>query len=270
MKRNKEVPYGTLIVKEFTTKLLKIGDRKIRIWLPDGYDENYETGYPVLYMHDGQNLFESSTSYAGEWFIDESLSKLSKKNKNFKMIVVGIDNSPLRINEMSFLSIKKSCYRFPNKSYEGQDYAKFIVEEVKEYIDKNYNTNPKINLIGGSSMGGIISFFMALAYPDVFGYALCFTPAGMLHYQNELRKWCKNAIKNAKKLPKLYFMVGKGDRLEQIIFKFTEKLIPFLSKQGYSNENLRYDVIEKAIHNEKSWAKVFPTAIKWLNIRETS
>ena len=131
MKRNKEVPYGTLIVKEFTTKLLKIGDRKIRIWLPDGYDENYETGYPVLYMHDGQNLFESSTSYAGEWFIDESLSKLSKKNKNFKMIVVGIDNSPLRINEMSFLSIKKSCYRFTNKSFEGQDYAKFIVEEVK-------------------------------------------------------------------------------------------------------------------------------------------
>ena len=148
-------------------------------------------------MHDGQNLFESSTSYAGEWFIDESLSKLSKKNKNFKMIVVGIDNSPLRINEMSFLSIKKSCYRFPNKSYEGQDYAKFIVEEVKEYIDKNYNTNPKINLIGGSSMGGIISFFMALAYPDVLG-TLCVLHQLECYIIKRIKKWCKTPLKTQK------------------------------------------------------------------------
>ncbi|NLJ32818.1 MAG: alpha/beta hydrolase [Erysipelotrichaceae bacterium] len=268
--KNKEVPYGKLIVKELKTRFLTISKKKIRIWLPEGYDENYEPGYPVSYMQDGQNLFQSSTSYAGEWYIDETLSKLCKKNNKFKIIVVGIDNSPLRINEMSFLTIKKSCYRFPNKSYEGQNYARFIVEEVKQYIDKNYNTNAKINAIGGSSMGGIISFFMALAYPEVFGYALCFTPAGMLHYQNELKKWCKNAIKNAKTIPKMYFMVGKGDRLEQIISEFTDKLIPFLIKQGYSKHNLRYDVIEEAIHNEKSWAEIFPTAIKWLNIRETS
>lgn len=68
--KNKEVPYGKLIVKELKTRFLTISKRKIRIWLPEGYDENYEPGYPVSYMQDGQNLFQSSTSYAGEWYID--------------------------------------------------------------------------------------------------------------------------------------------------------------------------------------------------------
>jgi len=125
--------------------------RTIRVWTPSSYDKSIK--YTVIYMHDGQNLFDDYTSFAGEWGVDETIEDLIHNNITNGFIVVGIDNSKHRMNEHA-----------PNwgdvKGAEGELYAKFIVETLKPYIDNNYNTLKNLNntIIIGSSMGGLISF----------------------------------------------------------------------------------------------------------------
>ena len=124
-------------------------------------------------MHDGQNLFDSSMSYSGEWSVDETLNKLYSE-KNLKLIVVGIDNGESkRLDEYS---------PWKNKKYgggEGEAYTKFIVETLKPYIDDNYKTLKDKNntAIIGSSMGGLVSHYAGLKYPKVFGKIGVFSPA---------------------------------------------------------------------------------------------
>jgi predicted alpha/beta superfamily hydrolase len=261
-----EVPYGKLIIHELVTDKLTNSKRTIRVWLAPYYRKNKKGGYPVLYMHDGQNLFQDSTSYVGEWEVDETLTRLAKNKEIKPMIVVGIDSTDRRYEELSYLEPKKLFLK-QKKDAIKQHYAEFVVEELKPFIDKTYNTNPDVNIIGGSSMGGIMSFTMAMAYPDVFSYALCFTPAGNLFYQKDIANLCKNAINNAKSLPKLYFEVGYAEKLEVFISEFTNFIVPFLLKNGYPEELIRYDFIKEARHNEKDWARIFPEAIKWLGVK---
>jgi predicted alpha/beta superfamily hydrolase len=146
--------------------------RKVWIYLPPDYEKS-KISYPVLYMHDGQNLFDDSTSYAGEWSVDESLNDLFKKTvKGF--IVVGINHGDsLRIEELT---------PWKNEQYgggKGAEYAKFVVETLKPFIDKNYRTlSDKENTgVMGSSLGGLISFYMGLKYPNTFGKAGVFSPS---------------------------------------------------------------------------------------------
>src|SRR5690554_456652 len=138
------------IIKNFYIPELN-RSRTIRIWTPSNYNKAIK--YPVIYMHDGQNLFDDYTSFAGEWGVDETIEDLIHNNITNGFIVVGIDNSKHRMNEHA-----------PNwgdvKGAEGELYAKFIVETLKPYIDNNYNTLKNLNntIIIGSSMGGLISF----------------------------------------------------------------------------------------------------------------
>ena len=147
-------------------------NRKIWIYLPPGYDVS-DKNYPVMYMHDGQNLFDSNTSYSGEWEVDETLNKLYQE-KGFELIVIGIDNGgDKRLDEYS---------PWKNKNYgggEGEAYVDFIVKNLKPYVDKNYKTISDKNntAIMGSSMGGLISYYAALKHPDVFGKTGVFSPS---------------------------------------------------------------------------------------------
>lgn len=154
----------SLLEKEFMYgELIKIS-HKIWLYLPPNYTNSIKK-FPVIYMHDGQNLFDDATSYIGEWKIDETLNELFKKTgKGF--IVVGIENAgEQRINEYT---------PFKNEKYgggKGNIYIDFLINEVKPYIDKNYRTktNAKNTAIIGSSLGGLISFYGGLKYPIVFG-----------------------------------------------------------------------------------------------------
>ena len=149
-------------------------NRKRRVWLylPPDYETSNES-YPVVYMHDGQNLFDSSTSNYGEWNVDETLDKLVKE-KNLKLIVVGIDNGgSKRLDEYS---------PWINEKYgggKGDLYLDFIIETLKPYIDSNYKTLKDKNntAIIGSSMGGLISHYAGLKYPKIFGKIGVFSPA---------------------------------------------------------------------------------------------
>lgn len=146
--------------------------RRIWIYLPPDY-QNPHKHFPVIYLHDGQNLFDAKTSYAGEWEADEALNRLSQATGK-GIIAVGIDNGgDRRIAELS---------PFKNEKYgggEGEKYVRFITETLKPYIDRHYRTksNKKNTMIGGSSLGALISVYAAVAHPSTFGKVLAFSPA---------------------------------------------------------------------------------------------
>ena len=238
-------------------------NRKRRVWLylPPDYETSNES-YPVVYMHDGQNLFDSSTSNYGEWNVDETLDKLVKE-KNLKLIVVGIDNGgSKRLDEYS---------PWKNEKYgggKGDLYLDFIIETLKPYIDSNYKTlKDKSNTaIIGSSMGGLISHYAGLKYPKIFGKIGVFSPAFWFSPEvNEFTKTNGN-IKDTK----MYFLAGGKEggntayeEINQTV-KDMNIMVAALKDQGFASENIKSKVVPEGKHNEELWRTNFEETILWL------
>ena len=237
--------------------------RTIRIWLPDGYEADSEKRYPVIYMHDGQNLFDRYTSFSGEWEIDESLGAMMDGGYEGS-IVVGIDNSDDRLNEYSPSWPRSSGGSAYIQNPSGEKYAQFVTQTVKPYIDAHFKTNPNREAtgIGGSSMGGVISFYMALAYPEVFGYALLFSTA-MWVYQSEVTATFLDfvSIASFSVFPRLYLYAGG---LEPDVTPYVESIRSSLIIRGYPEANIAWHVDQSHGHNESAWAHYFPIAFRWL------
>lgn len=231
-------------------------NRRIWIYLPPDY-ENSKKKYPVMYLHDGQNLFDDRTSYAGEWQVDEALNKIFSQTKE-SAIVVGIDNGgDKRIEELSGYSNPK--YGGGN----GENYMKFIVETLKPYIDKNYRTKTcrKYTTLGGSSLGAMISVYGAVKYPKTFGKILAFSPAFWFN-SKEMDTLIKNSKGNLKK-QKYYFIQGKHE--DEGMDRETLKVISNLKSKGVKAENIFFKEDEDGKHNEMYWRREFPAAFLWLN-----
>jgi len=224
--------------------------RRIWIYLPEGYAK-VKKRYPVLYMQDGQNLFDAATSAYGEWGVDECLDSLIKAGKQ-ACIVVGIDNGPQRLNEYN-------PYEFRNfGAGEADQYLSFLVETLKPFIDKNYRTlsNNDNTIIAGSSMGALVSYYAMLQRPDVFGKAGIFSPAF----------WTAPAIKlltdslASKVDSKFFFYIGEkeGDAFVKNMEEVQELL-------GEKSSAMIYSVVDPmGRHNEKAWRKWFPEFYIWM------
>jgi predicted alpha/beta superfamily hydrolase len=186
-------------IKNFQSKF--VDTREVDIWLPDGYTSDTAKRYSVLYMHDGQNCFDPKTSFIGvDWGIDETLTKLKSENKINDVIVVAIWNTPKRVEEYmpekaakNYTPASSTTQRYEKAELKSDNYLKFIVEELKPFVDKTYRTKPdrQHTFIMGSSMGGLISLYAICEYPDVFGGAGCISthfPAGdgvMIDYMKD-------------------------------------------------------------------------------------
>ena len=227
--------------------------RIVRIYLPPGYEKN-ERRYPVLYMHDGQNLFDNATAYAGEWGVDETLNELAK-SQGLEVIVVGVDNGQeKRLNELSPWTNK----RFGKA--EGRVYVNFMVNVLKPYIDKYYRTlaDRGNTAIMGSSMGGFISHYAVHQYSDVFGMAGIFSPS--YWYSSEV---FKHTRKNpAPALARIYLMMGGKEGPEAI--DGVKQMTALLQAQKHPAENLHSEVVPGGEHNEQFWRSEFPKAVSWL------
>lgn len=231
-------------------------NRRIWIYLPPDY-ENSKKKYPVMYLHDGQNLFDDRTSYAGEWQVDEALNRIFSQTKE-SAIVVGIDNGgDKRIEELSGYSNPK--YGGGN----GENYMKFIVETLKPYIDKNYRTKTcrQYTTLGGSSLGALISVYGAVKFPKTFGKILAFSPAFWFN-SKEMDTLIKNSKGNLKK-QKYYFIQGKHE--DEGMDRETLKVISNLKSKGVKAENIFFKEDEDGKHNEMYWRREFPAAFIWLN-----
>lgn len=224
--------------------------RKVMIYLPDGYEKSLKH-YPVLYMHDGQNLFDEFTAGYGEWGVDECLDSLIKKGKK-ACIVIAIDNGPKRLNEYNPFYFEKFG------KGEGEAYLNFIVETLKPFIDKNYRTlkNKENTIIAGSSMGGLISYYAFLKYPNVFGKAGIFSPA--FWTADGIKQMTDSLGENREGM--LFFYMGglEGEKYITDMFKVCESI----AKNSHS---FIYTVIdEKGQHNEQAWRKWFAEFYLWI------
>jgi predicted alpha/beta superfamily hydrolase len=244
-------PFGKVsIMPGFESPQLK-NTRSLRVYLPPSYEENPAKRYPVLYMHDGQNLFDARTAaYGTEWGIDETVNRLVATGKMDEIIVVGIDNTADRIPEYT-----PCC----DRKYGGgrlTGYEAFIVDTVKPAIDKTLRTLPgkQHTAIMGSSLGGIASVVIAQHHPDVFSKA-----GGV----SSSFWWNDKALvhKLPARLPvKFYIDAGTSDDgLEE-----TTLMRDAMLAQGYvAGADLFYFAAEGGGHNEKSWAARVDKPLMW-------
>jgi len=227
--------------------------RKIRVYLPPNYSSS-EKSFPVLYMHDGQNLFDDKTSYVGEWGVDEALNQLHNQNK-LSLIVVGVDNGQAqRMNELS---------PWQNNKYgvaEGEQYMQFIVEQVKPYIDSHYRTlaDQQNTAIMGSSMGGLISHYAILKYPNTFSKAGIFSPS--FWYSEQVYKFTEQNAPDEK--ARLFYLMGGNEGSDSVANM--EKMVHQIKRQGHSADRIFSDVVAGGEHNEQFWRANFERAVMWL------
>ncbi|MCB0752867.1 MAG: histidine kinase, partial [Ignavibacteriae bacterium] len=208
--------------------------RDIIVWLPPGYEQNPQKYYPVLYMNDGQNLFDPETSFTKvDWQIDEAADSLIRQNKIEPIIIVGINNTQDRNMEYAFTP-------------KGTKYMEFIIKKLKPFIDSSYRTltDRKNTAIGGSSSGGLISLMLAWNYPNYFSKAACFSPAFKYEnfdYADSLEKYSDD-----NKDLQIYIYNG-GIGLEEILQPGVDKIINFMEQKNFKlNDNLFVDIDKSA------------------------
>ncbi|MBN2173303.1 MAG: T9SS type A sorting domain-containing protein [Bacteroidales bacterium] len=226
--------------------------RRIWIYLPPDYDETQDH-FPAIYMHDGQNLFDAYTSFAGEWEVDETLNDLY--DQSFQVpIVVGIDNGGVeRVNEYT---------PWPNPTYgggQGDLYINFIIETLKPFIDENYRTLPgrESTAIWGSSLGGLISHYGALKHQDIFSKAGIYSPS----YWFSDSVWTFTHETGHQFDMKLYQMTGSLEGGSMV--PDTWAMHDTLTLLGFDDTQLS-TTINIGEHNEQLWREDFETAYLWL------
>ena len=223
--------------------------KKIWIYLPKDYSATAKK-YSVIYMHDAQNLFDSKTAYSGEWNVDEKLDSLKAP-----VIVVGIEHgNEKRIDELT---------PFKNEKYGGgnaDNYLDFIVKTLKPYIDNHYRTKPKAKntIIMGSSLGGLVSYYAILKYPETFGKAGVFSPS--FWFSNDIYTLTEKAPKIK---TKIYFLCG--DKESDDMVKDMTKMERLLdTKRCYCLHLTKSKIVKGGEHNEKLWRDGFVKAVLWL------
>jgi glycosidase/predicted alpha/beta superfamily hydrolase len=233
--------------------------RRVWLYLPPGYATS-QARYPVLYMHDGQNVFDARTSFAGEWGVDETLDSLHALGAP-DAIVVAVDNGgQKRFDEYS---------PWLNQKYgggQGDAYVDFLVQTLKPYIDQHYRTLPdRLHTgVAGSSMGGLISLYAALKYPDVFGRVGAFSPAFWVAPE------IYAAARRASPRPgtRIYVVTGgqEGDTPD-VYVRDHQRMVDTLRAAGFTigeGGDVRTAVRGDGRHAEWFWRREFPAAYEWL------
>lgn len=256
-----------------------VSKRNIDVWLPDNFLPNKSFG--VLYMHDGQMLFDSSISWNKQaWMVQNIIHELQLNHKDLKqIIVVGIHNSGSTRHsdyfpEKPFNNLSKKEKEYINNiltakgktktifTPQSNNYLKFIIKELKPFIDSTYNTNntQENTFICGSSMGGLISLYAICEYPKIFGAAACISThwTGIYNidsnpFPNQFFKYLKKNLPNPKH-HKIYFDYG-NKTLDSLYPPLQQKVDVIMEKKGYNLTNWKTLFFEGENHSEKSWNK---------------
>lgn len=233
--------------------------RRIWLYLPPDYATATTKRYPVIYMHDGQNLFDNLTAFAGEWQIDETLSALHAQG-NHGAIVVGINNGGAqRINEYS---------PWVNAQYgggQGDEYVDFIAQTLKPWIDARYRTDSTRGgtAIGGSSMGGLISQYAAMQYQNIFSKAMIFSPS--LWFSPSVY----TQVSQIGKQQSMRFYVLAGALESSNLVAQCTQLRSDLLTAGFTADEVQLVVKADGQHSEWFWRREFGAAYQWLFAQST-
>lgn len=228
------------------------------VYLPPGYDEDRERRYPVLYMQDGQNLFDEATSFSGEWHLDEAAEAMITAGQVAPLIIVGIYNAgAYRIDE--YTPTRDSAKKAGGKA---DQYGRMLVEELKPFIDGEYRTLPEARDtgIGGSSLGGLVSLYLALKYSGIFWNVAVVSPS--VWWDNRFIVRRVRALGAALPL-RIWLSAGtaEGDGTLAGARRVRDALIAKGWKQG---EKLHYGEIDGAGHTESAWADLSAAMLAFL------
>ena len=220
-----------------------IKPRDVIVWLPPFYFLEPEKRYPVLYMHDGQNIIDPRTStFNIDWQIDETADSLIRKELIEEIIIVGIYNTPDRSSEYS-------------ENDTGYAYMNFIVDSLKPFIDKSYRTSSgkEFTANAGSSLAGLISFMLAWEHNEIFSMAACISPAFKIGRYNFVDN--VETYKGEKK--KIVVYIDNGDNeLDSKLQSGVEEMLAALKNHGYVEmKDFIYYKNQNVLHNERDWAK---------------
>jgi predicted alpha/beta superfamily hydrolase len=276
---SQKINVSTGTIKRFSNfKSKYVAPRHVDVWLPKGY--NTQQKYAVLYMNDGQMLFDTNQNTEHkEWKVDETLGALMKTGKIKKGIVVAVWNTDKRAAEFlpqkPFLKMSKKTQEALKTQHKSEvisdNYLKFLVEEVKPFIDKTFsvNTDKQHTFIAGSSMGGLISLYALCEYPSVFGGAACLSThwlGATLENNIEFREVYKTYLDiklPALKTSKIYFDYGTV-ALDALYEPHQKVIDALMISKGFTVKNWITKKFEGADHSEKSWAKRLDIPIVFL------
>jgi predicted alpha/beta superfamily hydrolase len=256
---------GDLRLHQFHSRIFR-NTRFLRIWLPPGYDDTGNGGrrYPVLYLNDGQNLFEAATSFTGiEWQVDETAERLIREGAVPPMIIVGIDNTgEERLREyMPHRSMHPRMLRV-----QGKYYPDFLMKEVMPFVEGNYRvaSGPENTGFGGSSLGALIALYTVIARPGVIGRLLLESPS----------LWAsgRRSIKESRSVriwpERIFLAVGTAEtgsaEQSRTVVDDVRELAAIMRRAVLSEKRLRLVIEDGAGHNETAWAERFPEALQFL------
>jgi len=260
-----ESAVGDLRLHEFYSRTFR-NTRFVRVWLPPGYHnpENAGRRYPILYLNDGQNLFEASSSFTGvEWQVDETADRLIREGVVPPMLIVGLDNGGKnRIREyMPHRSMHPVILRA-----QGTRYPTFLFKEVMPFMDRNYHVaqGPQNTGLGGSSLGALIALYTAAVRPGVIGRLLLESPSLWASNRQIIRQ-----SRGVRQWPERVFLgtgtseIGRKER-DQSVVDDVRELSFILSRAGLDEKRLKLVVEEGGTHHESAWARRFPEALTFL------
>ena len=226
-------------------------DRDVIVWLPPGYAERPSRRYPVLYMHDGRQVFDPGTSTWGkDWQVDELAQEMILSGELEPFLVVAADCTDARRDEYA-------------PSRKGDAYLRFLLQELKPMVDGRWRTDPGRSCIAGSSMGGLISFYAAWRHPDVFEGAACLSPAFVERYGTESFRMVEADREHLPDL-KLFLSCGGAAGLEAELLGGTLQMADLLKSVGFPDDRMTVRIESWAEHNEEAWARMTPHWLRFL------
>ncbi len=225
-------------------------ERAIRVLLPRNYHQDHGRRFPVIYLNDGQNLFEAKTAAFRHWKLMEFMARQPLKRQ---AILVGVDNGGLhRVHEYA-------PYRRGSNGGEGDAYLQFITHTLKPFIDSEYRTwaHREATGMAGSSLGGLISFYAGLRYHHVFGKIGALSPS--FWFNSQIGRLAENAPEN-----KSQFYISGSKTEMRSMYTSLEHTYHTMRKGGYSDSELRVVARDRGSHSETFWAKEFKPMYEWL------
>lgn len=265
------------------------------VWLPPGYDQAKGKQFPVLYMHDGQNLFDKAlTGYNQEWQMDEAIPRMVRQGDLRSWIVVGVQSPKARYQGLfpqKIFSLLSPQYRQrvvgletgePKGPLAGDDYLKFMVGTVKQRVDREFRTlkGPEDTAVMGSSMGGLMAFYAMAEYPQVFGQAAAVSmhiPLAGVEKAEDHQKWAAEAadafqryLGTSQMKPgrnRLYIDHGTAT-LDEAYAPYSKALIPMLETAGWNGPDFMFRTYAGAEHNETAWAQRVDIPLAFLDRKD--
>ena len=234
--------------------------RRVWVYLPPQYAREPERRFPVLYMHDGQNIFDGATAFlAGkEWEVDETVERLAGEGRIEPLVVVAVDNG----GERRLVEYTPTRDRRAPDGGGADAYGRMLVEELKPWVDRTYRTRPERETtgIGGSSLGGLVSLYLGLKHPEVFGRIAALSTSAWWD-----DRFIARFVDALPAKPETRLWTDIGTREDRSAVPDARALRDALVRRGWrEGVDLRYVEAEGAVHNEVAWAKRMPAVLEFL------